>query len=273
MAKEETTELANKVEPGSLAQVNFGEYADGGFENQTSEDMAIPFLGLLQQLSPQVTKGNDEFIEGAEAGMLFNTVTQELMGEQAFFVPCTTGHEFVEWVPRDKGGGLVARHAVDSEVVATARNNSTSFNDLKSAEGNDIVETFYIYGLLLDEANGQEMVMPITIGFTSTKIKVYKRLMTKLRTIKGKPPLFAFRLGINSKPETNKANQPYMNFEIDYANGEMENSINLPGSEFAGLLEAGQELAKLVSSGQLQAAVESQGNGGSQPAGDDDTPF
>ena len=61
---------------GSVAL--FGDDLQQGFENMTQEDMALPFVRILGQLSPQVTDGDAKFIDGAKPGMIYNTVTSEL---------------------------------------------------------------------------------------------------------------------------------------------------------------------------------------------------
>ena len=56
----------------------FGDDVSKGFENMTQDDMALPFVRILGQLSPQVTDGDAKYIEGAKPGMIYNTVTSEL---------------------------------------------------------------------------------------------------------------------------------------------------------------------------------------------------
>jgi hypothetical protein len=46
-----------------------------------SSEMQIPFVRVLQALSPQLNKKKPEYIEGAAQGDLFNTVTNEWSGE------------------------------------------------------------------------------------------------------------------------------------------------------------------------------------------------
>ena len=41
------------------------------------ESTAIPFLKILSSMSPQTKKQKSEYVEGAEEGMIFNTVTEE----------------------------------------------------------------------------------------------------------------------------------------------------------------------------------------------------
>jgi len=42
------------------------------------QDLALPFLKILAQLSPEVNKRDGKYVEGAEAGMIYNSVTGEL---------------------------------------------------------------------------------------------------------------------------------------------------------------------------------------------------
>ena len=77
--KEETinmSEVAKKKE-GALAAVNFEADAGQGL-NMTQEDLALPFLKVLGQLSPECNKRDAKHVEGAEPGMIINTVTNEI---------------------------------------------------------------------------------------------------------------------------------------------------------------------------------------------------
>ena len=56
----------------------FEEDANTGLDNMGTEDMALPFLRILAQLSPEVNKRDSKYIEGAEAGMILNTVTKQV---------------------------------------------------------------------------------------------------------------------------------------------------------------------------------------------------
>jgi len=257
----------------AFATQDFGEFAGTGMENVTSNDVSIPFLGLIQSLSPQLQEDDAKYIDGAKAGMLFNTVTNELIGDgsTAFFVPCCKESKYVEWVPRDNGGGLVAMHETNSEFVRACKAAAKDQYKLSTDEGNDLLETHYVYGLLLAAADGKTAETPIVIGFSSSKIKVYKsQLMTRIRTIKGNPPMFAFRFKITVVAAKNKAGQPYHNFKIEPACEDMAGSANLPGTEFEGLLREGKLLVEAVHGGTAKADHDSVTG---QPKGDGDEPF
>jgi hypothetical protein len=274
MAKAKKEEaLEKKATPGAVEVYDYGEDAGSGFEGQTMADIAIPFLTVLQKMSPQC---DSTTLAGAKPGMLFNTVTEELWdGEEGLvFVPAYTENVFVEWVPRDKGGGFVGVHNISSEVVTKAKSSAEEFGRYVTEEGNELQETFYVYGVLLDdEGNSSQM---ITIAFTSSKIRVYKKWNTKLTmfTIKGtkqRPPLFAHKVRIKTVREENPKGA-YYNFVLQPANDEVRDSLLAPGSE---AFLAGKKCKEMVTSGAARASYETQqgATGGGKSEGTGDIPF
>jgi hypothetical protein len=265
MATKKSTELAEK-KTTALATYDYGDHAGAGFDNVTKEDIAIPFLTLLQKMSPEL-----DSVDGAKAGMILNTVTNEV-SDTIRFVPAITRQTFVEWVPRDEGGGIVGEHDRNSDVVKKAKAEVGGFGKMKVG-GNDLVETFYVYGVVLDEDDA-----PVGMGviaMTSTKITVYKKqLITRYNTFqinqpdgsRVSPPLFAHRLLIGSVLEKRPKGDSY-NFTISPANGSIKESL-LPPDHPAFL--AGADLRDLILSGRAREATESVSVEGED---DGDTPF
>lgn len=262
MAEAKKKEVAKVDEKSTaLAAYDYGEDEGSGFEGTTAADISIPFLGILQSNSPQLSEPDDGGIEGAKAGMLINTVTDDLFGgkEGVTFVPAYIQHLFVEWVPRDNGGGMVGMHHIDSEVVQEAKKSSQSFGKYKTKDGNDLVETYYVYGLLNDE-------QLCVIAFTSTKISVFKNWNTKLNMFtlktadgrKVRPPLFAHEVKITTVKQKNKKGEFY-NYVLSPVNGTVANSLLEPGSE---KLEAAKNVGEMVRDGLAKAAFESQNKAG-----------
>lgn len=248
-----------------LAAFDYGEDGGAGFENQTSSDYSIPFLGVLQQMSPQVSDPSDGGIDGARPGMIFNTVTGELYPakEGLEFVPSLTQHVFVEWVPRDSGGGFVAIHEINSDVVKQAKANSQEFGKLRLANGNDLIETFYVYGVVCKDEEPEGMAV---IAFTSTKIKVYKAFSTKINMFtlkspngtKQKPPLFAHSLKLTTAKEKNNKGE-FHNFSIAPAKGDIISSLLRPDDP---RFQAGKDCYDMVVGGMARANYDSQDNAG-----------
>ncbi len=84
--------------------------ADGaGSENIGREDVALPFLKILQGLSPEVTRGNEKFIKGATPGQFINSLTSELWDGEAGveIIRVYFEKKYIEWRPKKAGGGLV----------------------------------------------------------------------------------------------------------------------------------------------------------------------
>lgn len=276
MAKKDEQKQDSAVAERPEAQVatfDFGADANRGFENQTREDIVLPFISVLQALSPQVDKKPGEGgIAGARAGMLFNTVTEELHdGEQGIvFIPCHTEHVFVEWVPRKAGGGFVGVHKVDSPIVEESKKNAKDFGRYSTSyaeqtgepSGNDLVETFYVYGLLEDSG------VPVVIAFTSTKISQYKRWNTKLNMFqvpgpggtKVRPPLFAHRVRLGTVGQRNSEGS-FHNFTLAPAkDGDMLASLIAPDDP---RYKTARETRELIIKGMARIAYET---GSSEPA-------
>jgi len=262
MAKKKTNEVA-KNQKCDLAKLDYGDDAGCGFEGTTNDDFSIPFLSMFQGLSPQVAGENP--LDGAKVGMLFNTVTEEMWDgkEGLIFVPSCRDHCYMEWVPRSQGGGYVGRHELGSEVVVTAKRESTD-RKLKSPSGNDLVETFYMYGVIV---MGEDVdPSPVVISFTSTKIRAYRTMMTKLNQVtvgprdkKKKPPLFAHQIRITTVMEKNNKGT-YANFRFDPAFGTILESLLDPSSP---VFTIAKGLSDMVQEGQAKINYDSADSAGS----------
>ena len=68
-------QVIKKEKAGALSSNIFEADANAGSQNISQEDLALPFLKVLGQLSPEVNKKNSKYAQGAEPGMIINTVT------------------------------------------------------------------------------------------------------------------------------------------------------------------------------------------------------
>lgn len=263
MAKTEskTTDVAVKEQNTAMAEYGaYADYAGAGFENQTSDDYSIPFLQILQALSPQLQE-NDSLRQG----MILNTVTGEVWdGKKGIaFVPATTQHVYVEWKPRDAGGGFVGIHEVNSDLVNHAKAASAEYGKYSTPDGNELIETFYVYGIALDDdGNASEAVL----AFSSTKIKKYKGWMTKAKTIQiplpdGRripAPLFAHRYRLKTVSEKNNKGQ-FFNWDAIAFDGENAQQARLLPDD--PLFQSAVNIKSLIEQGKARAAYESQAPG------------
>lgn len=232
-AKEDTTktkpeagELAVRETSSQLATVDFGDDAGLGMEDVGRDEFIIPFLRVLQTNSPQVEDQAQGGLAGAKPGMVVNLGTNELLdGRTGFtFIPVHRDHNFVEFIPRNLGGGFVGIHDVDDPTVLQLRAEQGAFGKLFTsdkktneglpAEGTEIGEQFYLYGLVVDDSG---FVGRVVIAFGSTQIKKYKGFIGRVDNIRYigpdgnpvKPPLWAHRWRFTTVPESNKKGKFY----------------------------------------------------------------
>lgn len=260
MSKEVAKKGGNAVIP------DYGEHAGSGFEGTTAADLSIPFIALLQNNSPQVE--NDD-PKGSKPGMLFNTVTQELVdGEKGLvFLPVSRKQAYVEWITRDEGGGLVAVHEPDSEFVRAAlKENPGGFGKMK-VDGHDLVQTYYFYGLLLDE-KGEKPDGFAVISFTSTKIKPQRDWWTAMQMVGKNIPLWAFRSRVTSVKQKNTKGT-FFNFRISPFGDTWRDDLVKPDSE---LFTAAVNFRDMVESGAAKADFSNQNAAGDE-ADDEKPPF
>lgn len=160
-----------KKDTGSLAL--FGDDAAKGFENMTQDDMALPFVRILGQLSPQVTDGDAKYIEGAKPGMIYNTVTSELYdGKKGIkIIPCYYKKDYPEWSDRGDGPGApVAIHLPNSPVIATGKRDGSK---IRLPNGNYLEETASYYVMIETKSGGYT---PALITMKSTQLNVSKKM-------------------------------------------------------------------------------------------------
>ena len=126
--------------------------AGSGFEEVTSSDIQIPFIRIIQALSPQLKKTDPSFIEGASQGDIFNTVTKTLWnGEEGILViPSYFQQKLLEFIPRNQGGGFVGELSPESEDVRKAVRDQDSGLELLE-NGNELVRTAQHYVKIVHE--------------------------------------------------------------------------------------------------------------------------
>ena len=259
---------------GALATADFGDFAGQGFEDVGRDEILIPFISVLQAISPQLDQFDD-----AKAGMLYNSVTDVRTpgAEGITLVPAFRKHVVLEFKP-DRGG-FVAEHDVkDPAMQAIKAANGGNFYEATTEDGNDLVESFQVYVVLCDSDGEVEGFA--CLPFSASKVKVFKKwhnamLMYKHALPDGKrvqPPMFSHLTKLTTVQETNAKGEKYYNFVLSPANGERSASIISPVNDQRAL--AARELIELVGSGAAKVDQNAEAGGAeSQAAGDDDIPF
>ena len=176
-----------KKENSSVALTGmFEEDANTSFGNMDSDDYALPFLRVLGQLSPECNKRDAKYVDGAEPGMIFNTVTKQLYDGEAGIniIPCYYKREYVEWSDRGEGTSApVAIHSVDSGIIKDATRDA-SYKD-RLPNGN-YLENTASYFVTIDDGTSA------LISMKSTQLKVSRSWNSMMNSIKlkGKNGMF-----------------------------------------------------------------------------------
>ena len=177
----QSNEVAVKKEAGAVAAINIEQFGDAGFENVDSKSLALPFLKVLGQLSPQVTQGDSQFIAEARPGMIYNTVTDELYDGQKgiIVIPCYYKLEYIEWRDREKGAvAPVNVYPADSDIISKTTRGDDGKDRLEN--GNYIEETASHYVMVVEAEKSSTAL--ITMKSTQRKkSKKWNSMMMSLR--------------------------------------------------------------------------------------------
>ena len=169
----------------ALATFDMEADAQQGAQNISQEDLALPFLKILGQLSPEVNKRDGKYVEGAEPGKIINTVTNELY-DTLNVVPCHYKRQYIEWQDRGTSSGApVAMHEANSDIVSQ----TTRGKDYKDRlpNGNYIENTANHFVLMLGDNPTTAL-----ISMKATQLKISRKWNSVMMGIKlqGKNGLF-----------------------------------------------------------------------------------
>jgi hypothetical protein len=170
---------------GALAINMFEADANKGAQNIAQEDLALPFLKVLGQLSPEVNKRDGKYVEGAEPGKIINTVSNE-MYNQINVLPVFYKRQYIEWQDRGQSNGApVAIHEADSDIISQ----TTRGKDYKDRlpNGNYLENTANHFVILMGASPTTAL-----ISMKATQLKVSRKWNSMMMGIKlqGKNGLF-----------------------------------------------------------------------------------
>lgn len=181
--------MANAVAKAKSAELSTDVLDDifetaGDGASFAADEMQIPFIRILQALSPQLNKKKPEFIEGASSSDMYNTVTGQYWdGEEGLVVvPCFQTTKYLEFVPRDMGGGFKGEIPPNDPMLQrTTREGSKEI----LPHGNELVKSDQHYCLVVDADGGFQ---PAVIDMKSSQLKVSRRWKTQIAMQKIKHP-------------------------------------------------------------------------------------
>jgi hypothetical protein len=190
----------------------FREDAEKGFENVRQESLALPILKLLQNSSGEAQKRNQNYVEGAEPGMLLNTVTKRLYNGDTGInvIPCYYKLEYQEWADFGTGSGRPEQiYADDSDIISKTTKDGGKD---RLSNGNYILTVHQNYVLIV----GDDAVETALISMSSSQGKISRKwqslqMSQTMTDANGTytPASFSHIYNLSSVLNTGKGNQWY----------------------------------------------------------------
>ena len=174
-------QVAEKNTAGLPANM-FEDDAAKGLGKIGQEDLALPFLKILGQLSPEVNKRDGKYVEGAEPGMIFNSVSGELYdGVKGIdVIPCFYKLEYIEWKDRGEGlGAPVAIYDSSSDIMSKTKPDANYKDRLPN--GNYIEKTASHFVIVSGDSPSTAL-----ISMKSTQLKISRKWNSMMSGIKMK---------------------------------------------------------------------------------------
>jgi hypothetical protein len=138
MAVKETKEVAIK-EKNEIVDSTLFEGQVTGFEGTTGATFKIPFLKILQALSPELKKSDPKYIEGSGMGDYCNSATGEIY-KSIDVIILKVEHSLITWKPNR--GGFVGRvNKRHEEEVVTKKDGLQKWDK----NGNGVMDTIEFF--------------------------------------------------------------------------------------------------------------------------------
>lgn len=176
-----------------------------GSEEVGVKDIALPRLEIVQSQSPI-----KDLVEGVVEGHMFNSVTQELLGDLVYFVPVYYRMEYLVWKDQDKGGGFFG--SFPSEAEAEARKHQ-AVEEGEDPDDIEVIDTPVHYGLMVTPDCSR--VEQLVISMPRTKAKVSRKWNSMIQLAGG--DRFSRVYKISTFKDENKNKQKFFNYVVQPA--------------------------------------------------------
>ena len=255
-------QVAKKQEAGALVDVNILlEDIGAGMEGMSPDDMMIPRLSILQQMSPQVNKRDGAYVEGAEPGFVLDNVAGKAIdGEQGItVVPISYRRSHIEW--KADRGGMVQNHGADSSCLDGCTRGDRG--QYLTSEGNEIAPTAeYVVYVVSEDGS----FSPAALSMSKSQLKkarLWNSMMHRLQvphpTDKEKkinPAMFWNAYKLTTVPQENDQGS-WFSWKIEMMFDASSGGIieQLPNG--TGIYLSAREFKDQVSSGEVKVSPES----------------
>jgi len=151
---------------------------DQGFELATSGSYAMPFLRILQKLSPECDKDETAYIKGAKPGMILHTV-QKTVHTEVPLIPLKYKDTYIEWVTRANGGGFVQEYDALDPIVSELLSQCTRVENANILPNGNELKLHSNYFCAFEQPSGEQE--PVMISMSSSQLKTSRIWLSTLR--------------------------------------------------------------------------------------------
>lgn len=243
------------------APIDLSQYAKGGLEDVTINDLPRPTLKLLQGISPECTDGHADFIDGARPGMFYSTANNQLYSADGeyntklnlpplLFVPVLYRNREIEY--KLNRGGFVSEHLPGSEITKDIKMVQEKKRFIRVTKNEtELVDTSIYFGLVLNHETNSTTEVVLSLSSTGKKFsKKFNSYMTNLRDTdfknqrKYEPPCFSRLYTFSSMFQPN-GNESYFSWKFNVntkldSNNELHHKILTNAIEYRNLINTDQ---------------------------------
>ena len=194
--KKKTTAVVKKNI--AIAETNLFKSGSGFEQFDASEDLIVPYVKIMQLLSPEVIEEGSK----VKAGDLLNSLSKFDYGTALKFIPLEFRKRRIFWIPRKEGGGMKCA-SMDSRVPDTGEcfAKECKFCDHKNWLNNEPPACTIIYGFPAIVLGVDQEHKLVIVSFAVTSFKSGKELINKLRSAGG--DIFGKPFEVFTKKEEN----------------------------------------------------------------------
>lgn len=188
-----------------MSEDMFAADAGIGVNDLGSEDLAIPFLKVLQKMSDEL-----DDLDDAKAGDIYNTVTKDVVkGKDGVkVINCAYNLQFIEWEPLGQGSKAPVNIYNAGDKMPETERGEDNKDYIAGGNGRYLERTAQHYVLIVDEDG---MTQQALLPMKSTQLKKSKGWNSAMRSLKMKdnkgnlfiPPRFAHTWLLETTQEEN----------------------------------------------------------------------
>ena len=225
------------------SSILFESDAQAGFENVKNTSVALPILKLLQNGSAEGQKRNQAYVEGAEPGMLLNTVTKKVYdGSKGIeVIPCHYKLEFQEWSDFGTGSGRPEQIYPDTSDILTKTTKDQMGKD-RLPNGNYILTVGQHFVLIVDKGSTETAL----ISMSSSQGKISRKWNSMMMSVKMMgsqglftPAIYSQVYRLTTAAESNDKGKWY-GWEIERVGPVEDQGVYLAAKAFAESVSSGQ---------------------------------